>query len=338
MSTRVAGIDCGTNSIRLMIADVREDGTLSPLDRRTTIVRLGQDVDKTGRFAPEALERTFGAADLYADILKSCRVPVENIRFGATSATRDASNRDVFIRGIEERLGVRPEVITGADEARLSFLGATLDRRDGVPTLVVDLGGGSTEFVVGSSGDDGAELSGAVSTDMGSVRFTERYLLSDAVMAGGAPSSSQIEKAREAVRAKIAEAEQSVPLDSIERMIGVAGTITTIFGKALGLKEYRSESIHGAEVPVSQLRQAAMSLVTATREEKSRMPFLHPGRVDVIGAGALIFDTILERVTELNPSLTLVCASETDILDGITMWAAEQAAERSGEGGDSLSG
>jgi exopolyphosphatase/guanosine-5'-triphosphate,3'-diphosphate pyrophosphatase len=320
---RVAGIDCGTNSIRLMIAEVNDDGGLTVLERRTTIVRLGQDVDKTGRFAPEALERTFAAVDDYAALLTDYGVASERTRFGATSAARDASNRQEFIDGILSRTGVEPQIISGGDEARLSFQGATLERRDGVKTLVIDLGGGSTEFVVGANGPDGVQLAGAVSTDMGSVRFTERYLSSERVRDGQAPSSSEIEAARTAILETLAEAEQAVPLGRVERVIGVAGTITTIFSKALGLSEYRSEAIHGAELRIDALREAAMSFVTATRQEKADMPFLHPGRVDVIAAGALIVDTILARLIEINPALTTISASETDILDGITLWAAE---------------
>ena len=313
----VAGIDCGTNSIRLLIAEETPEGTLREVERRTTIVRLGQDVDRTGEFAPEALERTFGAVDLYADALAARGA--EHIVFGATSATRDASNREAFMTGIRQRLGIEPRVISGDQEALLSFTGATVDARDDARTLVVDLGGGSTEFVVGRCENGQVRLEGAKSTDMGSVRFTERFLRSDP------PTEEEMSAAREEIRRKIAEAETEVNLSGLDRVVGVAGTITTIFAMALGLSRYDRQAIHGQEVPISLLRSTAMQLVTADRETKTAIPVLHPGRVDVIGAGALIVDSILERLSEANPHLTTMAVSETDILDGLTMLALREA-------------
>lgn len=312
-----AGIDCGTNSIRLLIAEVREDGTLEELDRRTRIVRLGQGVDATGAFAPEALERTFEAVDEYAEALKAHEV--SGLLFGATSATRDASNREEFLEGVRSRLGVTPRVISGDEEARLSFTGATVASGDEAKTLVVDLGGGSTEFVVGRGRGAGAVLDGALSTDMGCVRFTERFLRTDP------PTAQEIEAARAAAREKIADAEAAVGLTGLERVVGVAGTVTTVMAAALGLGAYDRSAIHDAPRPIGEVRKAAMDLLARPRAEREALGFMHPGRVDVIGAGALIFDAVLERIQELNPGLDEVRASETDILDGLTLKAAEEA-------------
>ncbi|MCQ9163529.1 MULTISPECIES: Ppx/GppA phosphatase family protein [unclassified Arthrobacter] len=319
---RVAAIDCGTNSIRLLIADVtaHADGTttLADVHREMRVVRLGQGVDATGLLAPEALARTFAAAEDYAELIRNCAADgtaVERIRFVATSATRDAGNRAEFTDGITARLGVAPEVVSGAEEAALSFAGAAsaLPALAGELVLVVDLGGGSTEFVAGS----GAGVQAALSTDMGCVRFTERYLRSDP------PTAAEIAAAEAAVEAKLDDVMAQVPLGDVTKVVGVAGTITTVTAQALGLAEYEPEVIHAAVVPLGKIAQAATELLAMTRAERAALGFMHPGRVDVIGAGSLIWATVLRRLAELTHGrLESATTSEHDILDGIALGAA----------------
>jgi exopolyphosphatase/guanosine-5'-triphosphate,3'-diphosphate pyrophosphatase len=299
---RVAAVDCGTNSIRLLIAQVGADGTLVDLDRRMQIVRLGQGVDATGRLAPEALERTFGAAREYAAAIAAA--DVDGVRVVATSATRDASNRDEFEAGFTEIFGVAPEVVPGEVEAALSFAGATNGlAAAGVaaPYLVFDIGGGSTEFVLGS----GAPVA-ARSVDVGCVRMRERRLLDDP------PTPAQIAAATADIDAAIAQAAAVVPWAEAASLIGVAGTVTTLTAIALGLASYDPEAIHHARVPAAQVRAIATRLLGLTRAERAAIPVVHPGRVDVIAAGALV----LERVLAATGAAELI-ASEHDILDGI---------------------
>lgn len=318
---RVAAIDCGTNSIRLLIADVatggpgreREALTMTDVHREMRVVRLGQGVDATGMLAHEALERTFAAAEDYAALIRDHSV--DRIRFVATSATRDAGNRDVFVAGIKARLGVEPVVVGGAEEAGLSFAGAAsvLPTLKGELVLVVDLGGGSTEFVVGNT--DGVQA--AISTDMGCVRFTKRYLLSDP------PTAAEIAAAEAAVEAKLVDVLAVVPLAAVTRVVGVAGTVTTITAQALALANYDSEAIHAAVVPLQNMDKAAGELLGMSRAERASLGFMHPGRVDVIGAGSLIWRTVLRRLAVLTQGrLESVTASEHDILDGIALGAA----------------
>lgn len=319
---RVAAIDCGTNSIRLLIADVSKsaDGSIELADvhREMRVVRLGQGVDATGLLAEEALERTFAAVKDYAQIIAELATsgqPVEKIQFVATSATRDAGNRQLFVDGIVSRLGVEPLVVSGSTEAALSFAGAAsalpTNAQDSV--LVVDLGGGSTEFVVGDSNG----VKAALSTDMGCVRFTERYLKSDP------PTLSEIDAAKSAILAKLGDVVEVVPLVEVTQVVGVAGTITTITAQALGLSEYASSSIHGASLGVSAVNDAAEALLRMNREQRSELGFMHPGRVDVIGAGALIWQTIINYVVEVTGGrIESVTSSEHDILDGIALNAA----------------
>lgn len=314
---RVAAIDCGTNSIRLLIADVTEQPnggqSLTDVHREMRVVRLGQDVDVTGMLAPEALERTFAAVDAYAAIIAAN--DVQRVRFVATSATRDASNRDDFVAGIKDRLGLEPEVVSGAQEAELSFSGAVsvLPDLGQKRVLVVDLGGGSTEFVVG----DGSGVLHALSTNMGCVRFTERYLQSDP------PTADQIASAEAAVAEKLDEVLATVPLGDVAEVVGVAGSITTITAHALGLVSYHSEAIHAAVVPLEKVAAAASSLLSMTRAQRGELGFMHPGRVDVIGAGALIWRTVLRKVAQLSDGrVESVTTSEHDILDGIALGAA----------------
>jgi len=311
--TRVAAIDCGTNSIRLLIADIdRSNGSsaLTDIVREMRVVRLGQGVDATGELAPEALERTFAAAADYARLIKEHGA--ERIRFVATSASRDARNREVFVDGIRDLLGVEPEVISGDEEAALSFAGASsvLPILDGHQVLVVDLGGGSTEFVLGTA----AGVTAAKSVDIGCVRLTERHLRDDP------PTQEQIAAAEADVDAALARAGQCVPLELATAVVGVAGSVTTITAHALRLPEYSPAAIHGTELPIGEVRAAATDLLSMTRDKRAALPYMHPGRVDVIGAGGLVWRRILERMGELTGGrITAATASEHDILDGIAL-------------------
>ncbi|MFC8074312.1 exopolyphosphatase [Streptomyces sp. NPDC057307] len=302
--TRIAAVDCGTNSIRLLVADADPaTGELVDLDRRMTIVRLGQDVDRTGRLAPEALERTFAACREYADVIKAHGV--DRTRFVATSASRDAENRDEFVRGVLGILGVEPEVITGDQEAEFSFTGATKEltgRTDlAKPYLVVDIGGGSTEFVVGAD-----RVTAARSVDIGCVRLTERHRPADPA------TQADITALRADIAAALDKAEESVPLGEARTLVGLAGSVTTVAAIALGLTTYDSEAIHHARIPFEMVREITTTLLSSTHAERATIPVMHPGRVDVIGAGALILLTIMERT-----GAEEVVVSEHDILDGI---------------------
>ncbi|MBO3750749.1 Ppx/GppA family phosphatase [Streptosporangiaceae bacterium NEAU-GS5] len=295
--TRVAAIDCGTNSVRLLIADIDGD-TLTDVERTMEIVRLGQGVDKTGRLAPEALERTFTAMRGYRKLIgEGVRV-----RVVATSATRDAANRDEFVAGVREIFGVPPEVISGDEEARLSFTGATrgLTGHD-EPFLVTDIGGGSTEFVVGS-----AVVEAALSVDIGCVRLTERHLKDDP------PDAAAIAATTADIEAALDRVEQAVPIRDARTLVGLAGSVTTVAGIALGLPAYDSAAIHRSVIPAGQVHEITARLLTMTHEERAAIPVMHPGRVDVIGAGALILDRIVARY-----GFAEVVVSEHDILDGI---------------------
>ncbi|EFL15572.1 Ppx/GppA phosphatase family protein [Streptomyces sp. C] len=307
--TRVAGIDCGTNSIRLLVADCDPaTGELVELDRRMTIVRLGQGVDKTGRLAPEALERTFAACREYAGVIKE--FGAERVRFVATSASRDAENRDEFVRGVLDVLGVEPEVISGEQEAEFSFTGATkelvahehLER----PFLVVDIGGGSTEFVVGED-----RVRAARSVDVGCVRMTERHLVVDGEVTDP-PTGAQIAAMRADIEAALDLAAETVPLAEARTLVGLAGSVTTVAAIALGLDEYDGSVIHHSRISYEQVREISGRMLTATHDERAAIPVMHPGRVDVIGAGALVLLAIMERT-----GATEVVVSEHDILDGI---------------------
>ncbi|MEV4437924.1 Ppx/GppA phosphatase family protein [Streptomyces sp. NPDC049577] len=307
--TRVAAIDCGTNSIRLLIADCDPaTGDLVELDRRMTIVRLGQGVDRTGRLAPEALERTFAACREYAEVIKE--LGAERTRFVATSASRDAENREDFVRGVVEILGVEPEVISGDQEAEFSFTGATKElagREDlAKPFLVVDIGGGSTEFVVGEE-----HVRAARSVDVGCVRMTERHLVVDGEITDP-PTEGQIAAIRADVEAALDLAEKTVPLGEARTLVGLAGSVTTVAAIAQGLAEYDSAAIHHSRVSYDRVREITGRLLAATHEERAAISVMHPGRVDVIGAGALVLLAIMERTGARE-----VVVSEHDILDGI---------------------
>ncbi len=313
--TRVAAIDCGTNSIRLLVADATTgpDGAaeLSDVVRLMEVVRLGQGVDRTGELAPEALERTLAATDTYAALCEEHGV--EAVRFVATSATRDARNRDVFVDGIRERLGVEPEVISGTEEAALSFAGAVraLAPEDG-PALVVDIGGGSTELVLGDVGPTAGPPTASTSLDMGCVRMTERHLATDP------PTAEEIAAAERDVRDALESGAAVVPLGGVRTLVGVAGSVTTVTAHALHLDRYRPEAINGARLPVADVLAACEELLHATRAERAALPYMHPGRVDVIGAGALVWAEVVRRVAA-DSGIDTVVASEHDILDGIAL-------------------
>ncbi len=312
----MAGIDCGTNSIRLLVADV-EDGRLVQLDRRMEVVRLGQGVDRTGRIAPEALARTLTAARRYADVCAD--LGAERIRFVATSATRDAQNRDEFVSGVRDALGVTPEVVDGAEEAALSFRGATsvLAGRHPGPFLVVDIGGGSTELVLGTT-----SVVASVSMDVGCVRLTERHLHSDP------PTPDEVAAASADVVAHLDAAVREVPLGRAATLVGLAGSVTTVTAHALDLDEYDPHAIDGAVLPTDRVLASCRALLEMTRAKRGRLPFMHPGRVDVIGAGALVWSDVVSRVRaevgRAGGALRSVVTSEHDILDGITLSAAER--------------
>jgi len=299
VSDRVAAVDCGTNSIRLLIADV-VDGQLSEVDRRMTIVRLGQGVDATGSFAPEALERVFRASDEFAAVIQSAGVA--RMRFVATSAARDVSNRAEFFTGIRERYGVEPEIISGAEEAELSFRGATasLDLRG--PYLVADIGGGSTELVLG----DAEGVMAAQSLDIGSVRMTERHVTSDPT------TPDELAAITKDVDALLDSSE--VPVGEARALVGVGGTVTTVAAVALRLPEYDRTAVHHARIPGADLRTATTWLTNTSRAERSAVRSIHAGRVDVIGAGALILQRLYERM-----AVDEVIVSEHDILDGVAL-------------------
>ena len=317
--TRVAALDCGTNSLRLLIADVDpQAGTLVDLDRRTEIVRLGQGVDRTGRFDPEAVERTVAVARFYAALI--AEAGAERLRFVATSATRDAANRDEFAAGIHAVLGVEPQVASGAQEAALSFAGATRDLlrhprdADGDPQppfCVVDLGGGSTEIVLGDSAP-----TAALSVDVGCVRITERHLHSDP------PTAAEVAAATATVDEALDRVTAAVPLATARTLVGLAGSVTTVTAHALRLPAYDSARTHGAVLPVDDVLAACTELLEMDRAERAALPYMHPGRVDVIGAGALVWRRVVERLRD-EAGIETVRTSEHDILDGIAWSLAE---------------
>nr|WP_202551690.1 Ppx/GppA phosphatase family protein [Streptomyces sp. SID8352] len=293
----------------MLVADADPaTGELTDLDRRMTIVRLGQGVDRTGRLAPEALERTFAACREYAGVIREHGA--ERLRFVATSASRDAENRDDFVRGVVDILGVEPEVITGDQEAAFSFTGATgelVGRTDlERPYLVVDIGGGSTEFVVG---DD--RVRAARSVDIGCVRMTERHLVRDGVVADP-PSPERVAAMRADIEAALDEAERTVPLREARTLVGLAGSVTTVSAIAQELPAYDPAAIHHSRVSRGEVRAITEHLLRSTHAERAAIPSLHPGRVDVIAAGALVLLAIMERMDAHE-----VVVSEHDILDGI---------------------
>jgi len=328
--SRVAAIDCGTNSLRLLIADVDQARhQLTDVQRRMEIVRLGQGVDATGMLAPEALQRTMRVLADYAREIRDAGVTA--VRMVATSATRDAGNAADFTRGVQETLGIVPEVVSGSEEAMLSFAGATAelagpDAGGGAgagpapepPYLVVDIGGGSTEFVLGGSLDgDRANAAGGglagISLDIGCVRLTERHLRSDPPTEGESKgATADIDGALDRVAA-------AIPVPDARTLIGLAGSVTTVAAIALGLQHYDPGRTHHARISADAVHAVTDRLLAATRKERAEIGSMHPGRVDVIGAGALVLDRVLQRFR-----FAEVVASEHDILDGVA-WSIARA-------------
>ena len=296
---RVAAIDCGTNSIRLLIADI-DGSNFREVVRDMEIVRLGQGVDQTGQFHPDAIARTLAAVDKFA--AEIAKRGVEKIRFCATSATRDATKRHLFVDGVRQRLGIELEVISGDEEAALSFAGAIKDLApSNGPFLVVDIGGGSTEFVFGTS-----TVEAARSVNIGCVRMTERHFASDPV------TTAQLELARTDIQAAIAQAAAIVPITKAKTLVAVAGTATTVAAAALNLPEYDRDAIHLSRISAQQTHDAATMFATKTREQRLSLGYMHPGRVDVIAAGSLVLSEIMKATGAAE-----FVASESDILDGM---------------------
>ena len=333
MTHRVAAVDCGTNSLRLLLADVDPGrAELTDVARRMEIVRLGQGVDRTGRLAPEALARTIAVLRDYADII--ARSGAQAVRMVATSATRDADNAADFVRLVKEVLGVAPEVLTGAEEAVLSFTGATAELAaggDGGPFLVTDIGGGSTEFVLGAvlpRGDDPPQtppapggthpprppLGGtyppkfpwAISVNVGCVRMTERHLHGDP------PTGQEVAAAIADIDAALDTVAATVPVRQARTLIGLAGSVTTVAAIAMGLPGYDAARIHHARVSAADVHAVTRGLLAQTRAARAAIGVMHPGRVDVIGGGALVLDRLMERF-----GFGEVLVSEHDILDGM---------------------
>jgi exopolyphosphatase / guanosine-5'-triphosphate,3'-diphosphate pyrophosphatase len=329
MTRRVAAVDCGTNSLRLLLADIDPGRAgLTDVVRRMEIVRLGQGVDQTGRLAPEALARTMAVLREYADVI--ARSGAHAVRMVATSATRDADNAAEFVRLVKEVLGVAPEVLTGDEEAVLSFTGATAELAAGPdpgPFLVADIGGGSTEFVLGwprgdglARGDDPPQTPpdlggasrppkppwGAISVNVGCVRMTERHLHGDP------PAGQEVGAAVADIDAALDTAAAAVPARDARTLIGLAGSVTTVAAIAMGLPAYDAARIHHARVAAADVHAVTRGLLAQTRAERAALGVMHPGRADVIGGGALVLDRLIQRF-----GFTEVLVSEHDILDGM---------------------
>ncbi|WP_296606125.1 Ppx/GppA phosphatase family protein [Nocardioides sp.] len=311
MSRPVAAIDCGTNTIKLLVGAMSDHEGLDVAVREMRMVRLGQDLDRTGRIAEEALGRAFAAIDEYAELVRAHGVPVERIRFCATSATRDATNADEFVAGVRERLGVVPEVVTGAEEAALAFDGAVRNLRTpaAAPVLVVDIGGGSTELILGelildSAGQDPAHQIRGHSMNIGSVRLHERHLTDDP------PTPAQVAACVADIEAHL----DACPVDAgaAATVVGVAGTVTTVAAAVLDLPAYDRDALDQAVIAVDAVHAAVDRLVAMTHGERRALGFMHPGRADVIDAGALILSAVLRRTRAEH-----LVVSESDILDGI---------------------
>jgi exopolyphosphatase/guanosine-5'-triphosphate,3'-diphosphate pyrophosphatase len=311
---RVAAIDCGTNSVRLLVAGVPDApgaGALTDLTRRMEIVRLGEGVDRTGRLSAAAIARTRAALVDYAAEIR--RFGAERVRMVATSASRDAENADEFTVMVHELLGIVPEVVSGDEEARLSFAGAVR----GLPAamyLVVDIGGGSTEFVVGHS-----DVESAISVDIGCVRMTERHLRGDP------PTPDEVAAAEADITGAVGHALSTLDNVRSATLVGLAGSVATVAGIALGLPAYLPERIHHARVPYHQVANVTTDLLGMTGQRRRALPVMHPGRADVIGAGALILRIVMERA-----GADSVIASEHDILDGIVWSLAGSGKTRAG--------
>lgn len=320
-SVCVAAIDCGTNSIRLKIAKVNANGMRDVVPRMLRVVRLGQGIDETHMFAEDALQRVKSAAKEFAKVLSEHKI--DAIRFVATSATRDALNRDIFEQMMFDELGVHPEVISGTEEAALSFLGATsvVSRKDlQAPYVVVDLGGGSTEIVLGGDGVNIAEdkVDSAYSMNIGSVRMTERHLHTDP------PTEEEISCAIKDIDKNIDEAFKHVNAGKARTIIGVSGTVTTMAALAIGLKHYDHKAVDGVKIALDQAYIVNDRFLHMTRERRRTYATIHPGRIDVVGGGAVVLSRVLERLAKAayedhGGVLDTFVASEHGLLDGITL-------------------
>ncbi|WP_033441251.1 Ppx/GppA phosphatase family protein [Saccharothrix sp. NRRL B-16314] len=314
---RVAAIDCGTNSIRLLVADVTTsdsgERSLRDVHREMRVVRLGQGVDATGRLHPDAIARTRAALLDYTNVLR--RKGTERVRMVATSATRDAANKDEFFDMTREVLGVEAEVITGDEEARLSFTGAVsdLDADEG-PFLVSDIGGGSTELVLGTWNGVRGDVEAARSVDIGCVRLTERCLRGDP------PTEAEVEEAVRVTKDVLAEAFEAVPTAKTKTWIGVAGTVTTLVALTKDLPRYDPAEIHLARIGLDRIRETTAKLLTMSHDERAALGPMHPGRVDVICGGALIVRVLADHLE--SRGVTELVSSEHDILDGIAFSTA----------------
>ncbi|QNK80949.1 Ppx/GppA phosphatase family protein [Nakamurella sp. PAMC28650] len=316
-SRRVAAIDCGTNSIRLLVADLaRVDGVvkLTDVHREMRVVRLGEGVDATGRLSTAAIDRTWSALADYTAILRTCGAV--QVRMAATSATRDAANRSDFVAMVVSTLGQEPEVITGVEEAELSFRGAVGDLDPGTgPFLVVDIGGGSTEMVVGSVVGGGIRVEGRQSLDIGCVRITERLLHGDP------PTAAERFEAFEWARTVLAQGLAALPLRSVRRLVPVSGTATTVAAAALRLPTYDPARIHLSKIGFRRVHEVTDMLLGATRAHRAALGYMHPGRVDVIGGGALVLSTLLSQFAQRvgREFVQEITVSEHDILDGLAL-------------------
>lgn len=314
---RIAAIDCGTNSLRLLVSDVGE-GEIRQVTRTMEIIRLGEGVDETGRINPAAIERARIVLEKYVDHM--IRENVRAVRMVATSASRDAENRDEFFDMTEKVLskvqpGARAEVIDGTEEAKLSFIGAVKDLPPTEePILVIDLGGGSTEFIVGKQN---GEILGAYSTRMGCVRLTERFLHTQP------PTADEIDAARAYVRSELAKVEQTVPVDKATAYVGCAGTFTTLSAIAQGLEEYDEQVIHMSTLRTRGLKLVTQDLLEKTGAQRGMLPVMHQGRADVIGGGCIVVEEIVDFMHRL-AGLDKITISEHDILDGIVAGLAKQ--------------
>lgn len=301
-----AAIDCGTNAIRLLVADV-SNGIVTDHVRLMRTVRLGEGVDTTGEFSQAALERTFAACREYADILS--QYPVKRLRFIATSASRDVSNRTEFLQGVHAILGVEPDVISGTEEAELSYAGAISGLPGVSQALIADIGGGSTEFVMKDS--TGSLISRSL--NMGCVRMTERYLHADP------PTEQEIHLAVSDIDQNLEALEVSLPIRSAQAFIGLAGSVTTVAAMALKLESYQAEVIHGSVINREQVERVTDELLAMTRAQRSRLGFMHPGRVDVIAGGALVLRESMRIL-----GFDRVHVSEKDLLDGVVIGLADK--------------
>lgn len=313
----VAAVDCGTNAIRLLIVKRDEENTIHEITRRMEIVRLGEGVDNTGNFTPAAIERTRHVLSEYVDAM--VEHGVKRVRMVTTSATRDAGNQDDFFAMARQQLGravpgAQAEVITGQEEARLSFGGSVADLHGAdAPFLVIDLGGGSTEFALGEqNAADGAvsRVNGAISLNIGCVRITERYLHTQP------PIADEIAAARSFVREQLDIAFHNLAIETVRTWVGLAGTFTTIAALALGLEKYDAEKIHHSRISLEQLQQVTDELIAMTPEQRMELGPMHPGRADVIGGGAIVVQELASRLHD-ECGVTEVVVSEHDILDGL---------------------